>query len=86
MKLALDPYMFRGTPLLELPGLVAELGYQWIELSPREDFLPFFNHARVNEIALTLKQCIADRRIGRDLGRDARNGLASELLVAGIEA
>ncbi len=49
MKLALDPYMFRGTPLLELPGLVAELGYQWIELSPREDFLPFFNHARVND-------------------------------------
>jgi myo-inositol catabolism protein IolH len=49
MKLALDPYMFRRTPLLELPGLVAELGYQWIELSPREDFLPFFNHARVND-------------------------------------
>jgi myo-inositol catabolism protein IolH len=49
MKLALDPYMFRSTPLLELPGLVAELGYQWIELSPREDFLPFFNHARVND-------------------------------------
>jgi myo-inositol catabolism protein IolH len=49
MKLALDPYMFRGTPLLELPGLVADLGYQWIELSPRTDFLPFFNHARVND-------------------------------------
>lgn len=49
MRLALDPYMFRSTPLLELPGLVAELGYQWIELSPRDDFLPFFNHARVND-------------------------------------
>ena len=32
MKLALDPYMFRGVPLLELPALVAELGYEWIEL------------------------------------------------------
>ena len=49
MKLALDPYMFRRTPLLELPRLVAELGYQWIELSPREDFVPFFNHPRVND-------------------------------------
>jgi myo-inositol catabolism protein IolH len=49
VKIALDPYMFRRTPLLELPGLVAELGYRWIELSPRDDFMPFFNHPRVND-------------------------------------
>ena len=42
VKVALDPYMFRTTPLLELPALVAELGYEHIELSPREDFIPFF--------------------------------------------
>jgi myo-inositol catabolism protein IolH len=41
MKIALDPYMFRRVPLTDLPGLVADLGYQYIELSPREDFLPF---------------------------------------------
>jgi myo-inositol catabolism protein IolH len=46
MKIALDPYMFRRVPLTELPGLVAELGYEHIELSPREDFLPFFTHPR----------------------------------------
>jgi myo-inositol catabolism protein IolH len=46
MKIALDPYMFRRVPLAELPGLVATLGYQYIELSPREDFLPFFVHPR----------------------------------------
>src|ERR1700753_1547329 len=46
MKLALDPYMFRRVPLTELPALVAELGYKYIELSPREDFLPFFTHPR----------------------------------------
>jgi myo-inositol catabolism protein IolH len=46
MKVALDPYMFRRVPLTELPGLVAELGYEYIELSPREDFLPFFVHPR----------------------------------------
>src|SRR5262245_42104519 len=48
MKIALDPYMFRTTPLLELPGLVADLGYRYIELSPREDFIPFFRHPRVD--------------------------------------
>jgi myo-inositol catabolism protein IolH len=49
VKIALDPYMFRSVPLLELPALVADLGYEWIELSPREDFTPFFNHARVDD-------------------------------------
>ena len=41
MKIALDPYMFRRVPLTDLPGLVADLGYQHIELSARADLLPF---------------------------------------------
>ncbi|MFJ8019305.1 sugar phosphate isomerase/epimerase family protein [Streptomyces sp. NPDC096311] len=49
MKIALDPYMIRNVPLLELPAVVAELGYEWIELSPREDFIPFFRHPRVDD-------------------------------------
>jgi myo-inositol catabolism protein IolH len=49
VKLALDPYMFRTTPLTELPGVVADLGYEYIELSPRDDFTPFFLHARAND-------------------------------------
>ncbi len=49
MKIALDPYMLRGTPLLELPGVVADLGYEYIELSPREDFTPFFLHPRADD-------------------------------------
>ncbi|HEX5297885.1 MAG TPA: sugar phosphate isomerase/epimerase family protein, partial [Streptosporangiaceae bacterium] len=49
MKIALDPYMFRRVPLTDLPGLVADLGYQHIELSPREDFLPFFLHPRADK-------------------------------------
>ena len=52
MKIALDPNMFRFTPLLELPKLVAELGYEWIELSPREDVLPFFRHPRIDDDTL----------------------------------
>jgi myo-inositol catabolism protein IolH len=49
MKTAIDPYMFRHTPLLELPGLVADLGFEYIELSPRDDFTPFFLHPRVDD-------------------------------------
>jgi myo-inositol catabolism protein IolH len=49
MKIALDPYMLRSVPLVELPGVVAELGYQHIELSPREDFIPFFLHPRADK-------------------------------------
>jgi myo-inositol catabolism protein IolH len=52
MKLALDPFMLRSTPLLELPRVVSELGYEWIELSPREDFLPFYTHARVDDATI----------------------------------
>jgi myo-inositol catabolism protein IolH len=48
LQLALDPYMFRRVPLPQLPALVAELGYSYIELSPREDFIPFFNHPRAD--------------------------------------
>jgi myo-inositol catabolism protein IolH len=49
MKIALDPYMFRTTPLLELPGLVADLGFEYIELSPRDDLTPFFLHPRADD-------------------------------------
>ena len=49
MRLALDPYMLRSVPLLELPGVVADLGYEYIELSPRADFMPFFLHPRADD-------------------------------------
>lgn len=60
MKIALDPYMLRKVPLLELPALVAELGYQHIELSPRDDFLPFFLHPRASDAdVLAFKRALA---------------------------
>lgn len=70
MKIALDPTMFRFTPLLELPRVVAELGYEWIELSPREDVLPFFRHPRIDDDLL--------RRFRRELDA-AGVGIASVL-------
>jgi len=42
MKIALDPYMIRHLSLEQLPGVVAELGYDQIELSPRSDFLDWW--------------------------------------------
>jgi myo-inositol catabolism protein IolH len=53
VKLTVDPYMLRSTPLLDLPGVVADLGYEYIELSPREDFTPFFLHPRANSDRVT---------------------------------
>jgi myo-inositol catabolism protein IolH len=48
MKIALDPYMFRHLPLREMVRTVADIGYPYIELSPRDDFLPFFLHPRAD--------------------------------------
>ncbi|MEU2723851.1 sugar phosphate isomerase/epimerase [Streptomyces smyrnaeus] len=49
MKIALDPYMLRSLPLDEMVRTVAELGYEYIELSPRDDFMPFFLHPRADD-------------------------------------
>jgi myo-inositol catabolism protein IolH len=57
MKIALDPTMFRDVPVADIPGLVADLGYEHIELPPHADFLPFFNHPRADRAAIgRLKQ------------------------------
>jgi myo-inositol catabolism protein IolH len=47
VKIALDPNMHRHVPLLDLPRFVADLGYEWIEMSPRADFLDWWVHPRV---------------------------------------
>jgi myo-inositol catabolism protein IolH len=59
MKIALDPTMFRDVPVADLPGLVADLGYEYVELPPHIDFLPFFNHPRADRAAIgRLKQSL----------------------------
>jgi myo-inositol catabolism protein IolH len=66
MKLALDPYMFRDVvPFLELPALAADLGYEWLELSPREDFTPFFTHPRVDDGTVrALRKALSSTGVG----------------------
>jgi myo-inositol catabolism protein IolH len=48
VKIALDPYMLRSLPFAEVCRLAAEIGFEWIELSPRPDFIPFFTHPRAD--------------------------------------
>jgi myo-inositol catabolism protein IolH len=65
MRIALDPQMLRTTPLLELPDVVAGTGYEWIELSPREDFIPFFKHPRVDTATVrAFRSRLADAGVG----------------------
>jgi myo-inositol catabolism protein IolH len=45
--------MLRRLPLNELPAVVADLGYKYIELSPRDDFMPFFLHPRADRQAIS---------------------------------
>ncbi|RSM43195.1 sugar phosphate isomerase/epimerase [Amycolatopsis balhimycina DSM 5908] len=49
MKIALDPYMLRHLPMAEMVRTVADIGYEYIELSPREEFMPFFLHPRADD-------------------------------------
>jgi myo-inositol catabolism protein IolH len=40
--------MYRHLPLNQMTDKAAELGYEYIELSPREDFMPFYKAPRVD--------------------------------------
>jgi myo-inositol catabolism protein IolH len=48
VKIALDPYMLRNLPMAEMVRTVAGIGYEYIELSPRAEFMPFFLHPRAD--------------------------------------
>ncbi|OLQ45083.1 protein iolH [Bacillus licheniformis] len=64
MKLALDPSMYRDDLTLEeMVYKAAELGYEYIELSPREDFCPFYKYPKVD--SAKIKQL---KRLLRDTG------------------
>ena len=64
VKIALDPYMHRHLSLEELPRKVAELGYEWIELSPRDDFLAWWVHPRAYpERIASFKKALKDHGV-----------------------
>jgi myo-inositol catabolism protein IolH len=73
VKLALDPQMFYSTnSVYQLPDVVAGLGYDWMELSPKDDFIPFFKYPRVDDAGVKKLRKIAG---------DAGVGIASVLPV-----
>ena len=50
VRIALDPTPFHHTnTLLEFPSVAAELGYQWLQLTPHADMIPFFNHPKADD-------------------------------------
>lgn len=50
VKIALDPTPFHHDhSLLELPQKVRDLGYDYLQLTPHKDFLPFFRHPKADD-------------------------------------
>ena len=66
MKIALDPTPFHHShALLEFPKVTAGLGYEWMQLTPHADFIPFFSHPRAdNALVADLKKAVKDAGIG----------------------
>ena len=66
MKIALDPTPFHHDfDLLEFPRLVADLGYDYLQLTPHRDFIPFFNHPRADdELVGQFRKACADAGVG----------------------
>src|SRR5450432_2536044 len=72
MKIALDPYMHRYLSLPEIARIAVELDYRYLELSPRDDFLPLFRQP-----AATPETIAALNRALRETGTE----VASTMLV-----
>ncbi len=53
MKIALDPHMHRHLSLPETCRLTKELGYDYIELSPRPDFMVWWTRPRAYPDAIS---------------------------------
>lgn len=50
MKIALDPTPFHSTnSLLEFPRVVKDLGYDYLQMTPHQDFIPFFTHPKADD-------------------------------------
>jgi myo-inositol catabolism protein IolH len=66
VKIALDPTPFHSThKLLEFPQLVADLGYEYLQLTPHVDMIPFFNHPKADdELVAKLRNACQDAGVG----------------------
>jgi myo-inositol catabolism protein IolH len=61
MKLTIDPLPFRHLPIPEMVRTVADLGYEWIEFSQRDDFFPFYRAPRASsDLVQQLKRSLQE--------------------------
>ncbi|GAB7530242.1 sugar phosphate isomerase/epimerase [Pseudomonas sp. 3A(2025)] len=64
MKIAIDPYMQRHLSLPELCRSTAEQGFEYLEMSPREDFLPWWVHPRAHKERIAeFKKALRDHNL-----------------------
>lgn len=62
MRIAQDPTPFHHDyGLLELPQVVADLGYEWVQLTPHPDLAPFFRHPRADRALVTALRKACER-------------------------
>lgn len=66
MKIAQDPTPFHHDhELLELPRVVADLGYEWIQLTPHPALFPFYRPPRADDqLVKELKKACGDAGVG----------------------
>lgn len=66
MRIAFDPTPLHSThEFLDFPRVTADLGYEWIQLTPHVDFVPFFRYPRVDRTLLAAtKRAVSDAGIG----------------------
>ena len=66
VKIALDPTPFHHSHgLLEFPRVAAELGYEWLQLTPHPDMIPFFNHPKADhDYVKAFKKACKDAGVG----------------------
>ena len=66
MRIAQDPTPFHHDyDLLDFPRVVADLGYEWIQLTPHKDLVPFFRHPKADDgLVAALKKACDEAGIG----------------------
>ncbi|GAA1009772.1 sugar phosphate isomerase/epimerase [Nocardiopsis tropica] len=66
VRIALDPTPFHSThAFLDFFDVAARAGYEWIQLTPHPEFVPFFGHPRVDRAHLaTVRKRAADAGVG----------------------
>ena len=66
MKIALDPTPFHHShDLLDFPYLAAELGFEWLQLTPHADLIPFFRHPKADDaLVRQLRANLDDAGVG----------------------